>query len=559
MNNTLNQRKLFMIAFLAFGISCENEYEFETHDNQQTEIMDQHPDSPNENLNLRVKQNFIGLKEIPSIQDYLSAKLGSKFLSRDIQSGGAIFDTDSILQTIDSLDNTTYSFHFALEEGASNEFYNLYLGIDACGNRSEPMVIKYTLDPNQMDSFYSNGYDFKRYNGKIAVHRYTDFFDQISFSKQMDCETQFDEFGDPIPCVENDVSLGGSGGAASGSGQGGGGQASSGGGPGGNLYTTISCNCVGHNTSQIASGACSCSSFSVVVFDMDNSRPLPGDTGMVMNNTIGDCADCASGTTGNIGINLAMAARISSQVNKLDNILGLSLVQKSFLNLPANYHLTELINAFWRIIDFDARVDDYVKEVIDANINETGLSTFPLVKYPASKVEEYKSEYPKFTEYLTRELPKIASNQKVIDVINDLTEAPKDVIKEALQWGKGPEIRIEQLGGVGDNEKLGAYRGHLNPTLEDVLFLDVDLVRKLENETNLEFSDALEFLIGVTILHEYTHLGDFVFGNNFWGDLWLDSAGDPENEAGLLFEETVFGESVFISNAGVVLKRTGGL
>jgi len=54
-------------------------------------------------------------------------------------------------------------------------------------------------------------------------------------------------------------------------------------------------------------------------------------------------------------------------------------------------------------------------------------------------------------------------------------------------------------------------------------------------------------------------LADNVFGDNFWGNEWVESGFLDENEAGILFEEAVFDEKVFISNAGVVLKRTGGL
>lgn len=72
------------------------------------------------------------------------------------------------------------------------------------------------------------------------------------------------------------------------------------------------------------------------------------------------------------------------------------------------------------------------------------------------------------------------------------------------------------MGGEGDNEKHGSYRGHVISDLVNVLFLDVDLVEHFESTSDSEFSDAMEFLIAVTLLHEYTHLGDNVFGNNFW-------------------------------------------
>ena len=48
-------------------------------------------------------------------------------------------------------------------------------------------------------------------------------------------------------------------------------------------------------------------------------------------------------------------------------------------------------------------------------------------------------------------------------------------------------------------------------------------------------------------------------GDNFWGDLFMENFPDTEYEAGLIFEDEVFGEYVWRSNAGIILGRTGGL
>jgi len=53
-------------------------------------------------------------------------------------------------------------------------------------------------------------------------------------------------------------------------------------------------------------------------------------------------------------------------------------------------------------------------------------------------------------------------------------------------------------------------------------------------------------------------LGDHIFGNSFWGDLIENEDFDPTNEAGLVFEMDVFGMTVWRSNAGLVLAKTGG-
>lgn len=69
------------------------------------------------------------------------------------------------------------------------------------------------------------------------------------------------------------------------------------------------------------------------------------------------------------------------------------------------------------------------------------VSISPLVKYPEGS--NYAILYPKLTEYLKNQLPNISNNTQVVNAIHDLTDAPIETIKEALSWGKGPEIRIE--------------------------------------------------------------------------------------------------------------------
>lgn len=207
--------------------------------------------------------------------------------------------------------------------------------------------------------------------------------------------------------------------------------------------------------------------------------------------------------------------------------------------------------------------ESYSASAIESGVNNTLITLSPLFKYPLNS--NYDSLYPKLTSLLKNDIPKIANNVKVIDTIHSLVpEASKEIIKEALKWGKGPEINIIQLGGEGDYEKLGSYRGHLFDEYVNILNLDIDLVNEFENseensDDDLTLSDALSFLIAVTILHEYVHYNDFVFGDNYWGELWSEDPFNPENEAGLIFEDSIFGEYVSRENAGIILRRIGGL
>src|SRR5690606_2949458 len=149
------------------------------------------------------------------------------------------------------------------------------------------------------------------------------------------------------------------------------------------------------------------------------------------------------------------------------------------------------------------------------------LSIAPLVKYP--KDSNYEEDYKKLTRYLKNELPKLRNNQIIIDAIKEYVEITDEIIINALTWGEGPIIEIQDLGDdVDGNDVYGKYKGIvadvLGEELLNTIFLDIDLVNKFENSEEEDISkDALGFLIGVTILHEYIHLSDFVYQDDFWG------------------------------------------
>jgi len=198
---------------------------------------------------------------------------------------------------------------------------------------------------------------------------------------------------------------------------------------------------------------------------------------------------------------------------------------------------------------------DYIREVIDAGLNETLVTTFPLLKFPIGS--NYEIEYPRLTQILQQKIPEMANNEIIVNAINGITEAPIDIIIDALQWGKGATVIVEQLGGSGDAEKYGAYRGHLDADLQDNLYIDIDLVNILEqSDDDTCFSIAIELLVAVTILHEYTHLGDFQFSEGYWNDLFLEEGG-LDNEAGIVFEIDAFGEALFLDNVELYAQNNG--
>ncbi|MET1257914.1 hypothetical protein ABV409_01155 [Flagellimonas sp. DF-77] len=492
----------------------------------------------------------VSIDEIPEIADFINARAGKDMITGKADDEKAVFDIEHIARVIDTLNNTLYSFGFTLPDAPKTVIHNLVVGVDSLGVQYVPIILKYSSDEATYDSWAESGFDFGHFTGTVQQHAFSSYFDEGLFSKN-DCEAQFDAVGDPIPCNEDDFSDGSAGGGAASGGIGSGSGSS-----GGCTYDNTFVPCGGSNQYTLH-GSDSCGgNGDGSYWVLDVSCPNGGST-HILKGANDACDDCGSGPSGGAAINidLAMAARISLLVDTLDLDIGLTQEQISFLNLPENWGLTENIVSFWRNIDNDIQMEGYIKNLVNASIVNAQLSMFPFVKYPESKSEEYKTRYPRLTEFLMEELPKVAENEDIVNVIHGLTEAPIETIKEALQWGKGPEIEITQLGGDGDNELYGVYNGHVIPENINTLFLDIDLVNDFENvEKDQNFTDAMAFLIAVTILHEYTHLGDTVFGNEFWGELHAESRAD-EDEVGLVFEKEIFGESVWRSNVGLVMLK----
>ena len=73
------------------------------------------------------------------------------------------------------------------------------------------------------------------------------------------------------------------------------------------------------------------------------------------------------------------------------------------------------------------------------------ITASPFVKYPKAKALQYKKDYPELTKFLTEELPKIANNKKIIMEIHELTDAPKETIREALLCPSFPPCSSKQL------------------------------------------------------------------------------------------------------------------
>jgi hypothetical protein len=178
------------------------------------------------------------------------------------------------------------------------------------------------------------------------------------------------------------------------------------------------------------------------------------------------------------------------------------------------------------------RVDEIIEEDIDRNT----LSAFPFVKYPKDKAAEYRRDFPKLTEYLENQLPKLADNILITRAFKKFTNMTDAQIKEAFKWDEGPEIVIKDIEGSGHFQE------------PNIIEIDIDLVNALENaDSGSEYSEKVLFAVAATIVHEAVHYGDYAYNNDYY------RGNNPcSNEEGWLFEQEVYDIAIEVGSDGTL-------
>ncbi len=258
-----------------------------------------------QNFNNQFKIRKVKLSEIPSVKNFLTAKniLGN---AKSTEIDGAIFDNDNIMEVIDTLNRTNYSFKFSYPDTSVGTFYNLIVGKTPEGENKTPYVLKYVCNDANLSDFISNNFEFSHFKGQVSVHKYTDFFQPDTFTKgETNCPPTYDEYGDPIAC--EDMLIDGGGSTTSGGGDGGepnggptSGTGSTGGSGGGGSYCTFSvsyepCGCGGNADGHAPVGnACCAGSPTTIAIDCPALKSFSQKAGE-------DCPGCPE-TTGGIGV-----------------------------------------------------------------------------------------------------------------------------------------------------------------------------------------------------------------------------------------------------------------
>lgn len=343
---------LFICGFGLFFYNCQRDVLINT--------------MPTEALKSQFKTKIIKLADIPNVKSYLLSKSKNSLFSQKSTIDSAIFEQDNILEVIDTLNNTNYTFKFTFPSTPRGVFYNLVVGKSPDGTLLEPFVLKFVSDSTHLNEFIANDYKFSYFRGQMEVHKFTDYF-QTGLGLKTEatsCTPAFDAFGDPIPC--DVVSFPGSGPSS------GGGTTSSSGGSTGTTtcswyVTYLPCGCGGNADGHAPSGV-SCCQGSPSILTKVCSPSLKMPTANKTTSTVNPCPDCPTGNDGGVGVSLSDTA-----LNDIINTLQLGANDKVRLTwLKAVATPAEILAIHQFIVDNHntAEVVAFIKEAITALMNK---------------------------------------------------------------------------------------------------------------------------------------------------------------------------------------------
>jgi hypothetical protein len=149
-------------------------------------------------------------------------------------------------------------------------------------------------------------------------------------------------------------------------------------------------------------------------------------------------------------------------------------------------------------------------------------------------LDNYELTFPRFTNMVKNLKTFVKNNPKVLNALQIYSGFSKQQILNHLAFGEGPLIKVEEMKG-----RFGYFnKSNGNKTLH----IRASYVRGLEQAFLKSTQEATAFLLAVTILHEYVHLGRTQ--NNLSEGVY---------DFGLGFERDAFNVIVDENNAGTVV------
>ncbi len=119
-------------------------------------------------------------------------------------------------------------------------------------------------------------------------------------------------------------------------------------------------------------------------------------------------------------------------------------------------------------------------------------------------------KYPKFTQYIKLQFPKLINNATVVKNARKYGNLDFIELKNALTWGKSPEIVITDLhsGQCGVPQAYGCFRYAKPKKIEIHIGVIRDFENNLSNTIDKNKSGNPVYVAGATILHELCHWGN---------------------------------------------------
>lgn len=184
--------------------------------------------------------------------------------------------------------------------------------------------------------------------------------------------------------------------------------------------------------------------------------------------------------------------------------------------------------------------NDYAVPPFTWNFNGDDGTTFtdpdPLIEpdFQFDPADNYETTYPRFTNMVKNLKTFVKNNPKVLNALQAYSGFSKQIILNHLTFGQGPTIKVEEMSG-----RFGFYnKNNGNKTLH----IRASYVRGLEQAYLQSTQEGTAFLLAVTILHEYVHLG--TTQNNISEGVY---------DFGYGFERDAFNVIVDDDNAGTVV------
>lgn len=212
---------------------------------------------------------------------------------------------------------------------------------------------------------------------------------------------------------------------------------------------------------------------------------------------------------------------------ELQNFVKFTL---KFFALNPSYNLTQYTDLFMN----ENTNPFFWSELLNEDISTLFDIVVVSPNFKMSKIDQVK--YPRFTKMVKEMEGFVKNNPIVFEALKRNTGLAENKIWEGLKWGQGPNILIKDIA-----SEYGEYVDG-SPNLK----INAKYVRGLEIASLPTTQKNTSFLLAITILHEYTHYGDY-FADGYSEDY----------EMGWGFEQDILGKArltVEKHNAGFYVK-----